>query len=330
MQAGAVDLLHASIRTPRTTGWQHLLASKHQAGNAAGKVYKQGVGRRFSAEVPAGDQRATLERAPTITDDVRWDMPRRAIGAGRYGTVYRSAPGGWRGLTVAVKEERAQQMVRGKWDVSHLQEEAEMLESLRHPNLVMYLGSDLKDDDGQPPLLSIVTEFCSGGSLYEALHEGRAGVPGLSAAERIRCARQVGSAIQMLHSHRPNPIVHRDLTSANVMLTRSRDAKVGDFGLARTLKKSSFKTTWAGTPEYMAPEHWRGEVLTPSVDVFSYGVMLWELLTCQVPWGLASDYEILMAVHEGQRLQLPEDRQAALPEGWPSAVFEVIEGCFGE
>ena len=113
----------------------------------------------------------------------------------------------WRGLTVAVKEEKAERMVRGKWDVDHLQQEVEMLEvrraciaphryviigsdaccvshimfccvallmhggwfqRLRHPNLVMYLGSDLKipaeEDGGGPPTLSIVTEFCPGGA----------------------------------------------------------------------------------------------------------------------------------------------------------------------
>ena len=264
-------------------------------------------------------------------DDVVWDHPRRvAIGSGRYGTVYRSALGGWRGLTVAVKEERAEHMRLGKWDVAHMQDEVAMLEQLRHPNLVMYLGSDMeKDPNGGPPLLSIVTEYCAGGSLYEALHESGPDRPlrqPLTDLESIRAARQVGSAVQMLHTHRPAPIVHRDLTSSNVMLSRSRDAKVGDFGLARTLKKQDLRTTWAGTPEYMAPEHWRGEALTPAVDVFSFGVILWELMTREVPWGLASDYEILMAVDRGKRLPLPPKSQ--LPEHWPSATHELIEGCW--
>ena len=85
-----------------------------------------------------------LRRSRTITEHIVWDDPRVRIGSGRYGTVYRSALGGWRGLTVAVKEERAERMVRGKWDVARMQEEAAMLERLRHPNLVMFLGSDLQ------------------------------------------------------------------------------------------------------------------------------------------------------------------------------------------
>jgi serine/threonine protein kinase len=56
------------------------------------------------------------------------------------------------------------------------------------------------------------------------------------------------------------------------------------------------QTTWAGTPEYMAPEHWRGDALTPAVDVFSFGVVLWEMVTGKIPWELAPDYKILVSV----------------------------------
>ena len=270
-----------------------------------------------------------LRRSRTITEHIVWDDPRVRIGSGRYGTVYRSALGGWRGLTVAVKEERAMRMVRGKWDVARMQEEAAMLERLRHPNLVMFLGSDLTQDQrGVPPVLSIVTEYCPGGSLHDALH-GTGGASasgdGLQPAERVRAARQIGSAVQMLHSE-DTPIVHRDLTSNNVLLTRSRDAKVGDFGLARTLKKANMETTWAGTPEYMAPEHWRGEPLTPAVDVFSFGVLLYELITCRVPWNLAPDYEILMAVHEGKRLELPEGQDCL--RHWPAGTRDLVQACW--
>jgi serine/threonine protein kinase len=306
--------------------WKQLLLRKEAAAAAAAEANREN-----GRALPAERRRMSLQRSHTIIDDVVWDTPKRvSIGSGRYGTVYRSALGGWRGLTVAVKEERAEQMRKGKWDVAHMKDEVEMLEVLRHPNLVMYLGSDMHEDEsGGPPLLSIVTEYCAGGSLYEALHESGPDRPlrqALTDTESVRAARQIGSAVQMLHTHRPSPIVHRDLTSSNVMLSRSRDAKVGDFGLARTLKKEDMRTTWAGTPEYMAPEHWRGEPLTPAVDVFSFGVILWELITREVPWGLASDYEILMAVDQGKRLTLPPRSQ--LPSCWPSATPELIEGCW--
>jgi serine/threonine protein kinase len=102
-------------------------------------------------------------------------------------------------------------MLRGRWELGHLRAEVQLLEELRHPNLTIYLGADIINEDvrGEPPLLAVVTEYCPNGSLYDALHPeqaGRSGAAPLAHVGRLRCARQIGSAVQMLHCHRPSPV----------------------------------------------------------------------------------------------------------------------------
>lgn len=174
------------------------------------------------------------------------------------------------------------------------------MKRLRHPNIVLLMGAVI-----QPPKLSIVTEYLSRGSLYELLHMPNVG-SSLSERRRLSMAYDVASGMNYLHQMRP-PIVHRDLKSPNLLVDDSFTVKVCDFGLSRT-KANTFLSskTAAGTPEWMAPEVIRGELSNEKCDVFSFGVILWELVTLQQPWRQLNPSQVVAAVgFMGKRLEIP-------------------------
>ncbi|XP_047158060.1 serine/threonine-protein kinase CTR1-like [Vigna umbellata] len=207
--------------------------------------------------------------------DIPWSelILKENIGTGSFGTVLRAD---WRGSDVAVKILKVQGFDPGRFE--EFLKEVSLMKRLRHPNIVLLMGAVI-----QPPKLSIVTEYLSRGSLYELLHMPNVG-SSLSERCRLKMAYDVASGMNYLHQMRP-PIVHRDLKSPNLLVDDSYTVKVCDFGLSRT-KANTFLSskTAAGTPEWMAPEVIRGELSNEKCDVFSFGVILWELVTLQQPW----------------------------------------------
>mmetsp|Transcript_6662 Transcript_6662/g.10682 ORF Transcript_6662/g.10682 Transcript_6662/m.10682 type:complete len:549 (+) Transcript_6662:180-1826(+) len=165
---------------------------------------------------------------------------------------------------------------------SEFENEVKMLRRLRHPNIITLMAVCR-----QPPALSILTECIGGGSLFELLH----GPPHSKAAGSLDCELattlpfmlQSSSTLAYLHAML---VVHRDIKSHNVLLTRERPstAKLCDFGLSRS--KADLQTgtmQYAGTPCYMAPELFAQRKYTEAVDVFAFGVMLWETLSTEIP-----------------------------------------------
>jgi len=176
------------------------------------------------------------------------------------------------------------------------QRELAISKSLQHPNLVAVYGSI------SAPLPLIVQEYCAGGSLHDLLHKSSAATvdaPSLTAAltmeQRLKIALDVARGMVLLHALSP-AVVHRDLKSGNVLLAqpvRSSQAiplaKVADFGLARVTKsqglEADFMTKGAGSLRWMAPEVINGSDYGLPADVYSYGSLLFELLTYSIPFG---------------------------------------------
>ena len=192
--------------------------------------------------------------------DIRFDSPRLRLGAGAFGTVYRSAEEGWQGSTVAVKELK----IDGSEEtlattLAALRREAATLASLRHHNVVSFLGVCLQ---ASQPML--VTEYVAGGVLEDALHP-RGGSSSLGHLDRLKIAKDIAAGLTHVHSQ---SILHRDLKPANVLLAKIDGglvAKVADVGLARTLHgarqhMSAMTGGGAGTPQYMSPEQWSDQV----------------------------------------------------------------------
>ncbi|KAK9918746.1 hypothetical protein WJX75_006516 [Coccomyxa subellipsoidea] len=217
------------------------------------------------------------------------------IGIGSYGEVFR---GSWRHTDVAVKRFLEQDL--SPQLMAEFRAEVALMQRLKHPNVVLFMGACT-----QPPNLSIVTSFMPRGSLFRILHRTPNFV--LDDRRRINIALDVARGMNYLHSCRP-PIVHRDLKSPNLLVDKDYTTKVCDFGLSRVRRSTWLSSkSQAGTPEWTAPEVLRSQSYNEKSDVYSYGVVLWELFTGQVPWHDMSAMQVVGAVGWGNmRLELPE------------------------
>ena len=156
----------------------------------------------------------------------------------------------------------------------------------------------------------ICTEFMRRGSLHTILKSGNVLEPARNHAVAIAVAR----GMSYLHSRSP-PILHLDLKSPNILVDEKWRVKIADFGLARMRQTTqvSAKSEFHGTPEWMAPEMLRAEDFDERADSYSFGVVLWELLTARKPWMDLHPMQIVAVVGYSERkLELP-------PEGVPAA-----------
>ncbi|KAI3978278.1 hypothetical protein MKX01_003441 [Papaver californicum] len=236
----------------------------------------------------------------SMLDEVaEWEIPwediqiGERIGIGSYGEVYRAD---WNGTEVAVKKFFEQDFSGDA--LEQLKCEARIMLRLRHPNVVLFMGAVTR-----PPNLSILTEFLPRGSLCRLLHR-----PNIQLEEkrRLQMALDVAKGMNYLHTSNPT-IVHRDLKSPNLLVDRNWVVKVCDFGLSR-LKHQTFLSSksMAGTPEYMAPEVLRNEPSDEKCDVYSFGVILWELATLRIPWSGMNPMQVVGAVgFQNRRLEIP-------------------------
>ncbi|GMH17078.1 hypothetical protein Nepgr_018919 [Nepenthes gracilis] len=224
------------------------------------------------------------------------------IGLGSYGEVYH---GYWHGTEVAFKR-FLEQDFSGE-SLEEFRHEVSIMKRLRHPNVVLFMGAVTRS-----PNLSIVTEFLPRGSLYRLIHRPN---NQLDERRRLRMALDVARGMNYLHSCSP-VIVHRDLKSPNLLVDRNWVVKVCDFGLSK-MKHSTFLSSIsnAGTAEWMAPEVLRNEPSNEKCDVYSFGVILWELCTMQQPWGGMNPMQVVGAVgFQHRRLDIPEDLDPAIAE----------------
>ncbi|OVA08444.1 Protein kinase domain [Macleaya cordata] len=249
------------------------------------------------------------ERISPMLDDVsEWEIPWEGIqigeriGLGSYGEVYRAD---WNGTEVAVKKFLDQDLCGDA--LEQFRCEIRIMLRLRHPNVVLFMGAVTR-----PPNLSILTEFLPRGSLYRLLHRPNIH---LDEKRRLRMALDVAKGMNYLHTSHPT-IVHRDLKSPNLLVDKNWVVKVCDFGLSR-LKHHTFlssKST-AGTPEWMAPEVLRNEPSNEKCDVYSFGVILWELATLRMPWSGMNPMQVVGAVgFQNRRLEIPEEVDPAVAQ----------------
>ncbi|KAI3924157.1 hypothetical protein MKX01_029692 [Papaver californicum] len=244
--------------------------------------------------------------------DIPWSELelKEKIGAGSFGTVHRAD---WNSSEVAVKI-----LMEQDFHVERFKEfirEVAIMRRLRHPNIVLFMGAVTR-----PPNLSIVTEYLSRGSLYRLLHKSGSREL-LDEKRRLSMAFDVAKGMNYLHRHNP-PIVHRDLKSPNLLVDKKYTVKVCDFGLSR-LKANTFLSSKsvAGTPEWMAPEVLRDEPSNEKSDIYSFGVILWELVTMQPPWVNLNAAQVVAAVgFKNRRLDIPNNVN---PQ-----VAELIEACW--
>ncbi|KAL9441043.1 hypothetical protein AB3S75_019669 [Citrus x aurantiifolia] len=230
------------------------------------------------------------------------------IGLGSYGEVYR---GDWHGTEVAVKRFLDQDFFGES--LEEFRSEVLIMKRVRHPNVVLFMGAVTR-----PPNLSIVTEFLPRGSLYRLLHRHN---NQLDERRRLRMALDAARGMNYLHNCTP-VIVHRDLKSPNLLVDKNWVVKVCDFGLSR-MKHNTFLSSrsTAGTAEWMAPEVLRNEPSDEKCDVYSFGVILWELCTMQQPWGGMNPMQVVGAVGF-------QHRRLDIPDNLDPAVADIIRKCW--
>ncbi|PRQ27956.1 putative protein kinase TKL-CTR1-DRK-2 family [Rosa chinensis] len=255
-----------------------------------------------------------VDRYPALGEVAEWEILwedlqiGERIGIGSYGEVYHAD---WNGTEVAVKKFLDQDFSGDA--LVQFRCEVEIMLRLRHPNVVLFMGAVTR-----PPHFSILTEFLPRGSLYRLLHRPNSQ---LDEKRRMRMALDVAKGMNYLHTSNPT-VVHRDLKSPNLLVDKNWNVKVCDFGLSRTKHHTylSSKST-AGTPEWMAPEVLRNELANEKCDVYSFGVILWELTTCCIPWKGLNPMQVVGAVgFQNRRLEIPDDVDPV--------VAEIIRDCW--
>ena len=148
------------------------------------------------------------------------------------------------------------------------------MSNLRHPHIVRFLGACL-----EPLHMSILFELCAT-SLYDVLHVTR---QSLTIKYSIQVLKQVALGIFYLHQCKL-PVLHLDLKSANVLLDEHGVAKVCDFGLSHIKKETAVITARMGSPQWSAPEILRGKPHDESADTYSFGILLYEIMSCELPY----------------------------------------------
>ncbi|KAK6919703.1 hypothetical protein RJ641_015607 [Dillenia turbinata] len=193
------------------------------------------------------------------------------VGIGFFGEVFR---GIWNGTDVAIKVFLEQDLTAE--NMEDFCNEISILRRLRHPNVILFLGACTK-----PPRLSMVTEYMEMGSLYYLIHlSGQK--KKLSWRRRLKMLRDICRGLMCIHRMK---VIHRDLKSANCLVNKHWTVKICDFGLSRVMTDTHMRdSSSAGTPEWMAPELIRNEPFTEKCDIFSLGVIMWELCTLNRPW----------------------------------------------
>ena len=211
----------------------------------------------------------------TLTKAGRYEI-QGELGRGAMGVVYKAVDPVI-GRTVAVKTLRLSEEGTGLSRpelLNRFQTEARAAGLLTHPNIVVVF--DAGEEDG---LYYITMELVEGKSLQALLDAGQA----FPLARVLRIMEQTCSALQFAHER---SIVHRDIKPANLMLTADDTVKVTDFGTAKILQFGTVQQTAhvMGTPSYMSPEQVKGRVVDGRSDIFSLGVMLYEMITGEKPF----------------------------------------------
>lgn len=251
---------------------------------------------------------------PTEIDFNELDI-KEVIGAGGFGKVYR---GFYHGEEVAIKAAR---QGNGE-DIATVQEsviqEGKLFWLLKHVNIVCLKGVCLI-----PPDLCLVMEYARGGPLNRVL-AGRKIRPSVL----VDWAIQIAKGMNYLHNGAPVQLIHRDLKSSNVLIAepiegddlQHKTLKITDFGLAREVYTTT-RMSAAGTYAWMAPEVIKNSVFSKASDVWSYGVVLWELLTGETPYKNIEPLSIAYGVAVN-RLTLP------IPKTCPQQWGKLMEDCW--
>ncbi len=231
------------------------------------------------------------------------------IGRGGFSVVYR-AHDEVTGVELAIKIYAPDKGLDEK-GIRQFIKEYSLTQPLNHPNLLKATHYDVIPDINAPFL---VMPFAKNGSLSSSIDDGHT----LSEAQLARLMAEIGSALDYLH-HRNPPIIHQDIKPDNILIGNDGQYMLTDFGISNkmrsTLKKATVSES-ALTVAYAPPEKYTNQGITPASDIFSFGVMMFECLTDEVPWGGDGGVMLLSGAHP-----------PVLPEVFPERLNAVLHAC---
>ena len=232
------------------------------------------------------------------------------LGEGGMGVVYKAED-------TKLKREVAIKFLPGfisanKEDRQRFEIEAQAAASLNHPNITTIHSIEEVDDQ-----LFIVMEFVDGIELKDKIKSGP-----ISNNEVINITNQMAEGLDAAHK---KGIIHRDIKSSNIMITKDGKVKIMDFGLAK-IKGGTELTkigSTVGTPAYMSPEQTKGEEVNHRTDIWSFGVVLYEMLTGELPFKGDYDQAIIYSI-----LNEEPESIASIPKDTPAHLKKLIDKVF--
>jgi len=258
------------------------------------------------------DKNNKVNLALLFDEDIKFEelqlIDKGDVGTGTFGDVKLSY---WRKTLVAVKflkktvENEAE-------NIKSFIEELYILKNLRHPNILLYLGACTAG-----PQYFLVSEYCEKGNLFDFLHTNKKNI--LSLKEKIRIALEIAKGVNYLHCFNP-PILHRDLKSLNILLDKNFQVKIADFGWARI--RQDHMTKQRGTFQWMAPEVIRRNTYSEKADVFSFGIILWELMVQEPP------YRNIDRIQVAKKVATDPKYRPKIPSDVPSKIKELMPLCW--
>src|ERR671914_421404 len=235
----------------------------------------------------------------------------KLVGKGATGTVYH-AKDTFTGRDVALKTLEPEVFRDPQFGAvyrSQFVNEASLAGKLRHPHIVAIFDAVVGEESGH-----IAMELVTGGDLSQHAKRDRLLAPGDVLQIAFKCCGA------MDYAYREQGIVHRDLKPANIMITRGTDIKIADFGAAFLKKSQPAQSAAMGSPYYMAPEHIQGHEPTFHSDMYSLGVVLYELLTGRRPF-LAGNLEALIEKIAQTEAAPPSALRPVLPRDIDAVVL---------
>lgn len=226
------------------------------------------------------------------------------VGRGAFGVVCKAK---WRAKDVAIKQ------IESESERKAFIVELRQLSRVNHPNIVKLYGACLNP-------VCLVMEYAEGGSLYNVLH-GAEPLPHYTAAHAMSWCLQCSQGVAYLHSMKPKALIHRDLKPPNLLLVAGGTVlKICDFGTACDIQ--THMTNNKGSAAWMAPEVFEGSNYSEKCDVFSWGIILWEVITRRKPFDEIGGpaFRIMWAVHNGTRppliKNLPKPIESLMTRCW--------------
>uniref|UniRef100_A0ABI0NJU1 Mitogen-activated protein kinase kinase kinase 7 n=1 Tax=Bos taurus TaxID=9913 RepID=A0ABI0NJU1_BOVIN len=228
----------------------------------------------------------------------------KVVGRGAFGVVCKAK---WRAKDVAIKQ------IESESERKAFIVELRQLSRVNHPNIVKLYGACLNP-------VCLVMEYAEGGSLYNVLH-GAEPLPYYTAAHAMSWCLQCSQGVAYLHSMQPKALIHRDLKPPNLLLVAGGTVlKICDFGTACDIQ--THMTNNKGSAAWMAPEVFEGSNYSEKCDVFSWGIILWEVITRRKPFDEIGGpaFRIMWAVHNGTRppliKNLPKPIESLMTRCW--------------